>query len=901
MKKTLRFLILSVLSLCLTFLSAISASASYGFQKGGIYYNITSSSDHTCSVTKGDNRYKGDIVIPESVSFGKSTYSVTEIESSVFEGCSSLTSVAIPNSVISIGDNAFQYCNALTSVSIPNSVITIGSNAFENCTGLKSLTLGSSVTTIGTKAFRYCTGLTSVIIPNSVTEIGCNAFETCQGLTSVTIGNSVEKIDYYAFRGCTGLTSITIPSSVTTIAAYAFRNCTGITSVTLEDGSSTIEMDYNYYSNGAYYGMFSDCPLKRVYIGRNLSYKYSPFKDQLELTEVTFGNSVTEISDKLFTDCTGITGMTLGNSVTTIGGSAFEGCTGLTGVVFPNSLTSIGSTAFKGCSAISGVSFPSYLTTIGTSAFSRCVGLKSLTVPSTVTEIGGAAFYGCDGISIVTIEDGSDELEMGYNVFRNCPIENSYLGRNMSCECSLFSAELTSVTIGNLVTSIDGVVFKECTGLTAVTIMDGSSALKLGNNGDTGLFSDCPLKSVYLGRDLSYSSSPFKDQSELASLTIGSSVTKVYGSLLKGCTGLVSVTIEDGSNSLEMMKNYSGDTYYSVFSDCPVKSLYLGRNLKYTSSDSPFKEQLELTKVTIGNTVNEIGDYEFQNCTALTSVTIPNSVTSIGNWAFDGCDALVNFTIPNSVTYIGKFIVDGVCYYMSDLTCTVTNGYEDYTGDVEIAEEVTYGGRTFPVTTIGDYAFKGCTSLTGVDIPNSVTGIGREAFYGCASLMGVDIPNSVIEIGRESFYECSGLISVDIPNSVTQIGVSAFQHCSGIKKVTIGSSVKSIDSYAFYGCPDIISVTCLSTKTPYASYLAFSPSTYESTILYVPYESRDVYKATTCWKEFSRVWGISVPTSVKSPTFYRSALAEIYNLQGHRLAQPQRGINIINGKKVLVK
>jgi len=145
-----------------------------------IYYNwINNKTELEVSSSNYSDKYSGNVVIPESVTYDNETYSVTSIGNGAFRGCSGLTSITIPNSVTSIGYEAFRDCSGLTSITIPNSVTSIGSRAFRECSGLTSFTIPNSVTSIGGSAFEGCSGLTSVTIPNSVTSIGDAAFGGC--------------------------------------------------------------------------------------------------------------------------------------------------------------------------------------------------------------------------------------------------------------------------------------------------------------------------------------------------------------------------------------------------------------------------------------------------------------------------------------------------------------------------------------------------------------------------------------------------------------------------------------------------------------------------------------------------------------------------------------------------
>ena len=154
-----------------------------------------------------------------------------------------------------------------------------------------------------------------------------------------------------------------------------------------------------------------------------------------------------------------------------------------------------------------------------------------------------------------------------------------------------------------------------------------------------------------------------------------------------------------------------------------------------------------------------------------------------------------------------EFTVDVVRYSVNDDNTTVTvAGYplgSKPTGDLTIPESVTYGGISYPVTSIDDWAFDGCSGLTSVTIGNSVTEIGNSAFSGCSGLTSVTIPNSVTSIGFRAFYDCSGLTSVTIPNSVTSIGNYAFNGCSGLTRIDAYPNPEkvSIGVDAFSGVP----------------------------------------------------------------------------------------------------
>ena len=269
----------------------------------GFRYLLDSDTKTATLLSKTEGKYSGDIIIPEKVKDNDGVeYIVTSLSESCFNGCSGLTSITIPSSVISLGESCFNDCSGLTSITIPSSVTSLGNYCFSGCSGLTSITIPSSVTSLGNDCFWGCRGLTSITIPSSVTSLGNDCFWGCRGLTSITIPSSVTSLGRSCFKSCTGLTSITIPSSVTSLGESCFAYCTSLASITI--------------------------PL-----------------------------SVTSLGDECFKSCTGLTSITIPSSVTSLWERCFDDCSGLTSITIPSSVTSLGKYCFNDCKNLETVYF----------------------------------------------------------------------------------------------------------------------------------------------------------------------------------------------------------------------------------------------------------------------------------------------------------------------------------------------------------------------------------------------------------------------------------------------------------------------------------------------------------------------------------------------------------------
>ena len=236
----------------------------------------------------------------------------------------------------------------------------------------------------GLTLFRYSDGTSSTSNDSTITASSYTIPEGCE-LVSVKFGSNVESISSNAFENCAFLTSVTIPNNITTISSNAFKNCGNLTSVSI-DSNSIISKNYTYLNN-----------LKNLFGS--------------QVTEYIIGDSVTNIGQCAFEDCTSLTSITLGNNVASIGGYAFRDCSGLTSITIPNSVTSIGERAFFGCNGLTSVTIGNSVTSIGSWAFANCGSLASVTIGNSVTSIDEDAFAGCSSLTSVTIPASTTNIE----------------------------------------------------------------------------------------------------------------------------------------------------------------------------------------------------------------------------------------------------------------------------------------------------------------------------------------------------------------------------------------------------------------------------------------------------------------------------------------------------------
>ena len=604
--------------------------------------------------------YIGDYFI-KAKDFLAATYEIKAgtktVAASAFSGCSNLTSITIPDSVTNIGKDAFYNCTSLedvyitdiakwcgitfvnpyanptyyaynfclngelvTEVVIPDGVTSVPDYTFYNCANLVSVTVPDSVTSIGISAFNNCANLTSVVLADSVVSIGSYAFNNCAKITSITIPDSVTKLGGYAFYGCSDIKSVVIGKGLTSIGDYTFYNCTSLNKIywnakSVADFTSSSNVFYNAGAYGTGIEVVFDDTVEKI--PAYLFYASS----KPNVVKVTIGENATDIGGYAFYNCAGINSITIPDGVTSIGDSAFSGCSSLKSVTIGTGVNSIGINAFKDCTSLNGVyvsdiakwcsiSFGNSYSNPLQYAYTIYLNgevVIDLVVPDGVTVIGDYAFYNCTNLSSIIVPDSVNNI--GKYAFYNC-------------------RGLASITIPEGVPSIGDYTFYYCTSLASVNIPD--SVTSIGE----GAFYGCI---------------------ELVSVTIPENLKSIGGKAFYSCLGLeelywnaINISSLTTSSDVFYRVGRSGTGMKVVFGDTVEK---IPAYLFYVTSAS---NKPNVTKVTLGENVTDIGAYAFYNCVGINSIIIPDSVTSVGSYTFNGCTGLKSVTVGKGVTSIGE-------------------------------------------------------------------------------------------------------------------------------------------------------------------------------------------------------------------------------------------------------
>jgi hypothetical protein len=541
---------------------------------------------------------------------------------------------------------------------------------------------------------------------------------------------------------------------------------------------------------------------------------------------VSIPGSVAVIEEGTFAECENIVDVVIENGVTDIGANAFYNCKALDNVTIPESVTTIGNDAFKTgayilavyitdiaswCNitfgnleanplashnktylyineeaVINELIIPTGVTKINDYALAREGGdiIESIILPETLTTIGKYAFYGT-WLHSITIPNSVTSI--GDHAFENGWLESVTLGSNLTHigSYAFKNTSITSVNIPASVTYIGAFAFEDCPNLTSVTL------------------------------------EPKDDW-------IWTTYSDAEGTT--GANRLNNTSLSDSSTVATYLKNTYASKYW-IFAEAPPPSLAFtsnGNGTCYVSGIGDYEDSnIDIPSVSPdGDTVISVGLEAFKDNTNITSVSIPNSITSIDATAFAGCTNITAITVDSSNTAYKVensilYTKDGKTLVLCPAKLSFTNGSFSVPSTVVNIGAYAFYKNTSITTmthssssilkTIGNYAFYECSNLTTTDFKcnSTLTSIGNYAFYKCQKLTRVNgtyysMPSALVSVGNYAFYACTKLVDdfTSTNSNVKTIGDYAFYQCSALSEIDLSKAklLQSIGNRAFYSC-----------------------------------------------------------------------------------------------------
>lgn len=361
---------------------------------------------------------------------------------------------------------------------------------------------------------------------------------------------------------------------------------------------------------------------------------------------------------------------------------------------------------------------------------------------------------------------------------------------------------ITSITIPDSVTSIGNEAFSGCTKLENI-YYTGDIASWCKISGLNNLLTS--LRTLYINGNkiegnlnipnnvTSIGSYSFSFCGKLTGITIPNSVTSIGNDAFRDCTRLVNITIGDSVSNIDS----SAFLNTAWYDNQPDGLVYAGKVAYKYKGTMPENTSISLKRDTIS-----INNSAFVNCNGLERIMIPDSVTTIGDEAFRGCTSLSIIMIPDSVTTIGNFAFSG-CRGLTSITGSATN----VSAVARQARPTSFVVNITSGNIIDNSAFSECSGLTSITIPDCVTSIGYSAFSNCNRLTTITIPDCVTSIGYSAFSGCKGLTNITIPDSLTSIGEGAFNDTTWYNNQPDGLVYAGKVAYSYKGTmPDNTSV-----------------------------------------------------------------------------------------------
>lgn len=711
-----------------------------------------------------------------------------------------LTSYTIPDGVTYITDAAFTYCDKLQSVIFSNTVENMGFAVFLGCSNLSSVELSNNLISIGELSFALCKSLCSIVIPDSVTAVGSNAFSECESLSSVVLGSGIRNIEDSAFYFCSQLESVIIPSSVETIGEDAFGDCEKLENITISDNVKMIGK--NAFDGTAYYNNQDNWENDVLYINNHL------IKAKTTLSGVySIKNGTKTIIADAFLNCVNLTCVSIPDSVTVLGESAFYNCTKLAKVTLSKNITEIKRLCFYNCDALTSVELPEGVTTIDNYAFNNCGKLTSMVLPKSVKTVGNNAFYDSRNLKYIFYSGSEEEWADITIESNNAPFENAIVHYNSNDH--LYYTEVVTQNCTE-----DGYIKTACS---VCGIADYEILYATGHDFSTQWVIDKEPSSAGNG-EKSHHCLNCDGRKDVTTIIYNADIYNIafaetdgfnsdgeitYKISLKkgmGVLGSIFGVVFD-PNVMEPVEDKSGavgvvdedgnqiDNFTGIFMD----------GIKYSTEDTYIVAHTN-TKETTKN--RDLGYVQFtfrlKNPEAKETSVIISCFEFTGTPQIPSNEGVFVSSFVNEIpssTDKFTFEADG-----NGTGYVLTGCAKDVSGAVEIPE--TFNG--LPVTAIGTDAFRDCTEITSVVVPDSVVSIGGSAFRNCTKLTDIGLSDNITSIPGAMCFGCKNLESVVIPEGVVSIGGFAFSGCTALKEAVVPQSAVNIGGNTFTDCNSLI-------------------------------------------------------------------------------------------------
>ena len=821
--------------------------------------------------------------------------SVTSIGYDAFRGCTGLTSIIVDdgnsiydsrngcNAIIETGSNTL--IKGCKNTIIPNSVTNVGNGAFYGCSGLTSIEIPNSVTSIGDEAFSGCTELISVTVPASVLYVGKAPFPEVIKMTF--LGNTPPR-DYndYIYKPKAKVIYVSDRDNYGFGIEYARLSSIfevgGVKYVPLSTNEcDVIDCSYDESASSVYVDSVIIYKNRKLAV-RNIN-SYSFYKN--DYINQVYVNNGGYVGDSAFYECSGInsdvivkndgnimqrafykatlTGLSISNNGY-IGLCAFQNCANLQNAVISNNgyignyafqnngllhtadidnNGNVGDYAFQNCSSLTNLSLGEHVGDIGNYTFESCSSLKELVIPDWIKKVGVYCFSNCT--SLKKVDTGSGIKILSEGLFKgntslidmNLGVAADSIRNKVFCDCR----SLPCINIPKNIVYIGDSVFYNCEKMTLASFKDDDTDIFLGGNGNSGMFSSCPLDSVYIGRRLkyntinSYARSPFVANKYLRSVFFNDFETKIYNSEFENCSNLQYVVIGNGTTEVGAF----------AFAQCVSLPSIRIPNSVFSMGGSTFKNCTSLKEAIIGNNTDAIKYSAFMNCSSLINIEIGEKVASIDKEAFSGCVSLPAIRIPRATTSLGDKVF---------AQCESLRNF--YAEDGELVLSVGQNDSSNASGKIGDTCplFNDCpldSIYIGRDLSYTKTmEAGYSPFYFNPTLRAVVLGDKVTSVHENEFYQCKKLEYVSVGDGATSVGNWAFSGCVSLKYFSFGVGLESIGKEAFSDCTQLTEIVSSRNIPPVCGDQALADIDMWDCTVYVPEEYIDAYLEAPQWCDF---------------------------------------------------